>query len=117
MAGRPTQIDDYARDDKADNQEDLEKGKYYFRLKVIPISRVAVEELGSLDGRRLTSPYHRTPEKLSTAITTPKTLYHTAALISEFQKLIIVAAATSSAGAVIAIVYQKFQPVAVPRAG
>ena len=45
------------------------------------------------------------------------TEYQIAGLMSLSQKLIRVAAAASSAGAVIAIVYQKFHPVAVPSAG
>ena len=45
------------------------------------------------------------------------TEYQIAGLMSLSQKLIRVAAAASSAGAVMAIVYQKFHPVAVPSAG
>lgn len=48
-----------------------------------------------------TSPYIRTPQKLITAIQTIKTESHTAGLISVLQNCITVAAALSSAGAVI----------------
>jgi len=49
-------------------------------------------------------------------MTTMKTAYQTAGLISLSQKLIRVAAAESSAGAVTAMMYQKFHLVAVPTA-
>jgi len=48
---------------------------------------------------------------------TMKTEYQMAGLMLLSQKLIKVAAAASSAGAVIAMVYQKFHPVAMPSAG
>ena len=50
-------------------------------------------------------------------MTTMNTLYHIAGLMLAFQKAISVAAALSSAGAVTAMVYQKFHPVAIPSAG
>lgn len=100
--------------DETDNQENLQSCEEYFRLL---LTYVSLEFRRGRQRQPLTSPYQRTAEKLRTAIITMKTLYQTAALMLLSQKLIIVAAATSSAGAVMAMVYQKFQPVAVPRAG
>tara|TARA_R110002060_G_scaffold74456_2_gene83706 strand:+ start:1586 stop:2155 length:570 start_codon:yes stop_codon:yes gene_type:complete len=50
-------------------------------------------------------------------MTTRKTVIQTAGLTEVFQNWIKVAAALNSAGTEIAIVYQKFHPVAAPRAG
>lgn len=109
-----SEVDNDSSNDEADNQENFQGGEEDFGLSALPVSFSSV--VGARE-ESLTSPYQRTAEKLRAAIITINTLYHTAALILLSQKLMIVAAATSSAGAVIAMVYQKFQPVAVPSAG
>ena len=111
MIRSAAKIDDDTRENETDDQSDLHGCENDFGL--FYVSKV----LGQVCGSQHTSPYSLTPQKLRNAMTTRNTVIQTAGLTEVFQNWIKVAAALSSAGTEIAIVYQKFQPVAAPRAG